>query len=384
MSSFRLASCGPADAGTGPGGPAQRREALADEPDFGPDVRVFGPDSPAAGIRSALSGGGRRTVLLKPGRYDLDVRLGPRTSLAGLGLAPGDVTVNGAVRPAHPGPGGARSVRNLTVGPPGGSHQQAASRAAPLSRLYVRGRSHLSLRQLVAASPGAGPAAGPYTAVLPRPRTGGTAGPGAPSARPDRERPHLHLDARGRYRVFVPALRRGAAGTSVPIEQFLVAGPADCVRTLNRALAQGRHLLLTPGVYRLAGPVEVRWAGTVVLGLGAVTMEPAPDAVAMRVADVRGVRLAGLLFDAAEAGARPLLEFGADRGRRGPGREPACVQDVRFRVGGASPGRTGTALVVDSGDVLLDDVRAWHADPGTPTAPAAEGSRPAGAARALG
>jgi hypothetical protein len=371
MSSFRLASCGPAGTDTDPHTPPPRLRAPA-EPDFGPHVRVFGPETPAAEIRAALDGApGGLTVLLRPGRYALDVRLGPRSRLAGLGLSPREVTVDGSVHPE--GPGGARRVRNLTVEPPGGSRGWAASRAAPLSRLYVRGRSPLPLRRLVTASPGAGAGAGAYTAVLPRPRTGGVA-PGAPSAPAVRERPYLHLDPRGRYRVFVPALRRGLPGVSVPVEQFFVARPADPVRTLNRALAQGRHLLLTPGVYRPAGPVEVKWAGSVVLGLGAVTLRPVPGAVAMRVADGRGVRIAGLLFDAPEPGARPLLEFDTGPGRRGGAQEPASVQDVHFRVGGARPGRTGTALVVGGGEVLLDDVRAWRGAPGVPTIPAGTGS----------
>jgi hypothetical protein len=41
------------------------------------------------------------------------------------------------------------------------------------------------------------------------------------------------------------------------------------------------------------------------------------------------------------------------------------VQDVFFRGGGAGPGRNGTALVVNSDNVLLDHVWAWRADHGS-------------------
>jgi hypothetical protein len=40
------------------------------------------------------------------------------------------------------------------------------------------------------------------------------------------------------------------------------------------------------------------------------------------------------------------------------------VQDVFFRVGGAAPGRATTSLVVNSSQVILDDVWAWRADHG--------------------
>jgi hypothetical protein len=136
------------------------------------------------------------------------------------------------------------------------------------------------------------------------------------------------------------------------------------VRTINKALAQGKHLLLTPGIYKLTGTVKVKWAGTVVLGLGFATLTPVTGAVAMRVDDVRGVRIAGLLFDAAEAESKALLEIGSGRRRSDP-LDPTSVQDVFFRIGGAGPGRTGTALVVNSDNVLLDHIWAWRADHGS-------------------
>ncbi len=212
-----------------------------------------------------------------------------------------------------------------------------------------------------------------------------------------RGKPFLYVDGAGAYRVFLPALRGGAVpggggpahGWSVPLDRFFVARPGDSVRTLNRALAQGRHLLLTPGVYRLADTVRVKWAGTVVLGLGLAVLAPVGATVPMTVSDARGVRIAGLLFDAGPVTSPVLLELGRSGGGRSDPRAPASVQDVFFRIGGADThrstdagrppegaqasrsgsepagGRAATALVVNSDHVQLDRVWAWRAGQGT-------------------
>ena len=49
--------------------------------------------------------------------------------------------------------------------------------------------------------------------------------------------------------------------------------------------------------------------------------------------------------------------------RRQPDR-PHALQDVFFRVGGATAGSATTSLVVDASNVVLDDIWAWRADHG--------------------
>src|SRR5258705_12469436 len=85
-----------------------------------------------------------------------------------------------------------------------------------------------------------------------------------------REKPYLYLDSAGAYRVFVPALRQNAqgttwaggntAGTSIPLTQFFVAHPGDSAATINAALSQGLNLLLTPGVYHVDQTINVNRA----------------------------------------------------------------------------------------------------------------------------
>ncbi|HET7504005.1 MAG TPA: hypothetical protein VFK02_23455 [Kofleriaceae bacterium] len=196
-----------------------------------------------------------------------------------------------------------------------------------------------------------------------------------------RERPFLYLDAAGHLQVFVPALRQSSAGTtwasgpaagsSIPIERFFIARPGDPVGRIHAALESGRHLLLTPGIYHLDRTLEVERPDTVVLGMGFATLVPDRGIAAMKVADVPGVILAGLLFDAGPERSPVLLEVGdADRHghhrHRGHGDDgaPTSLHDVFFRIGGATAGQATLSLVVHRDDVILDDIWAWRADHG--------------------
>ncbi|MGB8981460.1 MAG: coagulation factor 5/8 type domain-containing protein [Anaerolineales bacterium] len=195
-----------------------------------------------------------------------------------------------------------------------------------------------------------------------------------------RERPFLYVDSAGEYFVFVPALRRDSAGTtwadgpaagsSIPLDEFFVATPDDSVSKINAALARGQNLLLTPGIYHLDKTIKVKRADTVVLGLGYATLIPEGGIVAMSVADVKGVILAGLLFDAGPVNSPVLLEVGTQKGYHGRGQhagdpdDPTSLHDVFFRIGGAAPGKATLSLVVNSDDVILDHIWAWRADHG--------------------
>jgi hypothetical protein len=203
---------------------------------------------------------------------------------------------------------------------------------------------------------------GPYTTLAASPET--------------QEEPFLYQDTRGGFRVFVPALERDSVGpswasgqtpgTSVPIGRFFVASPATPVGQINLALALGRDLILTPGVYSLAGPIVVSRPGTIVLGLGFATLVPQNGTPAMVVASVPGVKLSGMIFDAGPVNSRVLLQLGLVPGDAGSSpADPTLVQDVFFRIGGATPGSATTSLLVNSSNVILDDIWAWRADHGS-------------------
>ncbi|MFD5363592.1 coagulation factor 5/8 type domain-containing protein [Streptomyces tendae] len=402
-------------------GPAGGPRALPGGGDLGPNVIVFDPSTANIQGRldevfkqqeSAQFGTGRYALLFKPGTYSgLNAQLGFYTSIAGLGLSPDDTTINGDVTvDAGWFDGNAtqnfwRSAENLALVPVSGTNRWAVSQAAPFRRMHVRGGLNL-------APDGYGWASGGYIADS---RIDGTVGPysqqqwytrdssvggwlnavwnmvfsgveGAPAQSfPEppyttlettpvsREKPFLYLDG-DEYCVFLPEKRTGARGvswgngtprgTSLPLTQFYVAKPADSAATLNQALEEGLHLLLTPGIYHLDRTVEVNRAGTVVLGLGYATLIPDNGVTALKVADVDGVRLAGFLVDAGPVNSATLVEVGPEGASADHSANPTTVQDVFVRIGGAGPGKATTSLVVNSRHTIVDHTWVWRADHG--------------------
>jgi hypothetical protein len=198
-----------------------------------------------------------------------------------------------------------------------------------------------------------------------------------------REKPYLYVDAAGNYQVFVPAATTNSIGESwgsgatpgrsIPLSRFYVAKPSDSVQTINNQLAQGQNLLLTPGIYNIDRTIKVKRADTVVLGLGFATLTAANGTVPMTVADVPGVDIAGLIFDAGPANSPTLLQIGTQHASNGAARDnngwsnpadPTGLQDVFFRIGGPHPGKATLSLEVNSDNVILDDIWAWRADHG--------------------
>ncbi|GAA2810129.1 discoidin domain-containing protein [Kitasatospora sp. CM 4170] len=388
--------------------------------DLGPNVLVFDPATP--GIQAKVDevfrkqeanqfGPERYALLFKPGSYsNLNVQLGFYTTIAGLGLKPDDTAVNGDVTvDAGWFNGNAtqnfwRSAENLALTPVNGTDRWAVAQAAPFRRMHVRGGLNL-------APDGYGWASGGYIADS---RIDGSVGnysqqqwytrdsaiggfsngvwnqvfsgvqgapaqtfPNPPYTTLDttpvsREKPFLYLDG-GQYRVFVPAGRTNARGvswdgtpqgTSRPLDHFYLVKPGATAATINAALAQGLDLLFTPGVYHVDRPIEVTRPDTVVLGLGLATVVPDNGVTAIKVADVDGVRLAGLLIDAGAVNSPSLVQIGPDGAAADHAADPTTLQDVFIRVGGAGPGSATAGVVVNSDDVIIDHTWIWRADHG--------------------
>jgi hypothetical protein len=203
---------------------------------------------------------------------------------------------------------------------------------------------------------------GPYTTLATSPVT--------------REAPYLYMDAAGNEDVFVPSPQTNSSGTtwaggatpgvSIPIDQFYVAKPGDSASTINAALHSGRNLLLTPGVYHLDQSIAVTRPDTVVLGLGFPTLIPTNGNAAMSTASAKGILISGVIFDAGPVNSPVLLQVGSSHARSdNEASDPSTLSDVFFRIGGAEPGKATTSLVVDSNNVILDDIWAWRADHGS-------------------
>jgi hypothetical protein len=424
--------------------------AVADAPaapNFGASVYIFNSGMNQAAIQSQLDtisaaqvdnefGPQRYAILFEPGTYGssahpLNFQVGYYTEVAGLGLSPDDVVINGSIdvfdRCLNGGSNCValvnfwRSMSNLklnVVTPRGGcrfGEFWAVSQAAPMRRVHINGFTTLmdyclqpafasggfiadsefdgstivngSQQQWLTRNskldgwtngvwnqvfsgvigaparcfPGVPKGCGPYTTLATSPIT--------------REAPYLYLDSASKYNVFVPSAQSNTVGTtwgsgqtpgiSIPINQFFVANPTDSVATINTALARGRNLILTPGVYHLDQSINVTRPDSVVLGLGFPTLVPDNGIVTMNVARAQGMMISGIIFDAGATNSPVLLQVGSGHARSdNEASDPSVLSDVFFRIGGATPGKATTALVVNSNNVILDDIWSWRADHG--------------------
>jgi hypothetical protein len=415
--------------------------------DFGPNVYIFDPSMPQSEIQATVDavanqqvsnqfGTQRYALLFKPGTYGssatpLNFQVGYYTEVAGLGLSPNDVVINGSIDVYNQCFGTNncialvnfwRSLSNLTINvtnPTFGCHTGefwAVSQASPMRRVQVNGLTTLmdyctspsfasggfiadsefdnstvingSQQQWIVRNskldgwtngvwnqvfsgvvgspaqcfPSQASCGGPYTTVATSPVT--------------REAPYLYLDSGGQYNVFIPAVQRNSAGTtwgsgggtpgsSIRIDKFYIAKPTDTVETMNAALGSGRNLILTPGIYQLDHSIQVTRPDAVVIGLGFPTLVPENGIVSMTVANAKGILISGMIFDAGATNSPALLQLGSGHPRSdNDASDPTALHDVFFRIGGATPGSATTSLVVNSKNVILDDIWAWRADHG--------------------
>jgi hypothetical protein len=84
----------------------------------------------------------------------------------------------------------------------------------------------------------------------------------------------------------------------------------------------------------------------------------------MTTADVDGIDIAGVLFDAGPTESPVLLEVGSDKSNARHAKNPIILHDVFFRVGGAAVGCTKVNLTINSNDTLVDHTWIWRADHG--------------------
>jgi hypothetical protein len=194
-----------------------------------------------------------------------------------------------------------------------------------------------------------------------------------------REKPFLYVDGNGHFNVFVPDAQFDSSGTtwasgqtpgqSMPIARFFIAKPGDSVQTINDALSRGKNLIFTPGVYEVGQTIRVTRPNTIVLGLGMATLTAQNGAIPMTVADVKGVEISGLIFDAGPINSPVLLQVGSHQASTRTGgsdpQDPTALHDVFFRIGGPHVGKATVSLEVNSDNVVLDDIWAWRADHGS-------------------
>jgi hypothetical protein len=342
-----------------------------------------------------------------PGTYSVTADVGYYTQVLGLGQSPDDVTITGGViSNAALGGGNAtcnfwEGAENLAAGS-GGNDLWAVSQACPMRRVHIKGSIQLADgegsggftsdclidtefnfgggQQWFSRNSQAGSwSPGNWNNVF----VGDANAPGASTSDTvishtpvSREKPFLTIDSGGNYSVFVPALATNSQGTtwsngsatpgqSIPISQFYIAeASSDTAATLNAALAQGKNLLLTPGIYLIDATLQVNNPNTVVLGLGLATLRSENGVTTMTVADVDGVTIAGILFDAGSTSSPFQLQVGPVGSSASHAGNPTLLSDLFFRIGGAVLGKTAVSLEINSNNVIGDDFWIWRADHG--------------------
>jgi hypothetical protein len=362
----------------------------------------------------------RYALLFKPGSYNVTFNVGFYTHVAGLGRSPDDVHIIGGVNVNAQWMPNAnatcnfwRTLENFAVTPSStkGITRIAVSQAAPLRRLHIKGELHLFDFD---AKLNAGWASGGFLAdsvvdgkVVPASQqqwlsrnskwsnwsnavwntvfvgcVNVPAGkfPDPPYTVVDRtpiirEKPYLYVDSSGRYFVFVPALltnRQGVSwsagpqpGTSISIDQFHIAQPSSATAaSTNAALAAGKHILFTPGIYSLDDTLRVTKAKTIILGLGIPSLVPAKGLPAISVADVDGITIAGLTLDAGAVKSASLVEVGPAGSAADHSTNPTFLFDLTVRTGGAMPGKNDVGITINSNHVVADQIWLWRADHG--------------------
>nr|WP_308217710.1 adenylyl cyclase [Streptantibioticus silvisoli] len=392
---------------------------------LGPNVLVFDPSMGDAAIQAQVDavfttqqsnqfGTERYALAFMPGTYTVDINVGFYTHVLGLGASPDDVVINGHVTVDAQWLQGNgtqnfwRAAENLSIVPPDGLERWAVAQAGPMRRVHVKGDMSLwpsppgnqwssggfladsvvdgqvdsgSQQQWLSRNDSFGSWTGSNWNMVFVGVEGAPAQsfPTPPYTTVDRtpvvrEKPFLTVDRHGSYQVFVPALRREstgptwvhgpAEGRGIPLSDFHVARPGDSAASINEALAWGKHLLITPGVYPLSSPLRVSRPGTVVLGLGLATLQSTHGNTVIEVDDVSGVTVAGLLFEAASAHTPVLLRVGNGPSRLRHTFDPTALFDVYARIGGALAGGADVSVQLDSNDVICDNLWLWRADHG--------------------
>jgi hypothetical protein len=396
-------------------------------PNFGSNVYVFDTSMSTSTIQSDINnvwnqqqsndmGTARYEFMFEPGTYNVSVPVGFYTEVVGLGQNPsqtvitgGGIYTNAAWNNGNATENFWRDVENITSSPSSGSTEWAVSQADPMRRVQINGNMVLddnssgnttsnwssggfigdsivtgqvnsgTQQQYIFRNDQFGSFTGSNWNLV---FVGSTGVPGTSfpsytntgSTPTVDEKPYLYVDSSGNWNVFVPSTRTSSTGvswangntpgTSLPISDFYLATPSDTAATINSALSSGKDLLFTPGVYQINGTINVNNPDTVVLGLGMATLVSNGGNTILSTADVNGIRIGGLIFDAGTTNSSTLVQIGPSGSSASHSSDPTVLSDVFARIGGATVGKATATLVVNSANVIGDDLWLWRADHG--------------------
>lgn len=399
-------------------------DAVTDDSVLGDNVFVFDENDEITKVQEKVDeiyekqetnqfGDERYAILFKPGTYDssLEVNVGYYTQVAGLGILPTDTNINKLWVDAQWMRSNAtcnfwRSAENFSIKQycmwansqavslrrvnssdgivlsdgegwssggfmadckfggmvSSGSQQQYLCRNNQW-QFYENGVWNMVfVGEATASIPSGDWPYAPYTKVSESPKV--------------QEKPYICYDEENGYGIIVPELRteaqgisweEGVTGTFYSLNTFYIANPEkDDADSINKELDEGKHILFTPGTYQLDKALKVSKENTIIYGMGLATLEAVNGNTCMEVADVDGVKVCGLLFDAGEKESKTLLQVGEEKTDVSHKDNPLCFSDVYFRVGGGKyAGKVQNCVTINSNDVIGDNFWVWRADHST-------------------
>ena len=352
----------------------------------------------------------RYALLFRPGSYQLDLKLGYYIHAIGLGKSPNDVVINGillskGLEHGHVLVNFWRAVENLTIITPSGTENiWGVSQAAPLRRVHIKGNLKLhdngwSSGGFIADSKidGIVDAGGQQqwfsrnvdfntweggqwnVMFMGAPNAPAQKWPNNPYTVIDkvpfiREKPYLIYNEKG-FHLMMPKLKKNTSGVSwlsgtnkdklIKKRNFYIAKPNfDNAATINAALASGKNLIFSPGIYNLEQSIKVEKAGTIIMGIGMPTLIPMNGNAVMELADVDEISVSGLTIDAGKVSSETLFQVGKPNANKSHAKCPTFLYDIFFRIGGYGAGSASNCMVINSKNVCVDHTWLWRADHG--------------------
>ena len=159
------------------------------------------------------------------------------------------------------------------------------------------------------------------------------------------EKPYIFVDTEGRYYLQVPPVRRlstgvpyEGVGVTIDFEEVFVANDSHSTEEIQNMIDAGAHIVFSPGIYYLDKALSLKRNDQVLLGIGMATLVAAKDGCLKIANGVSGVRIAGLMLQAASPVSEVLLQCGTsvisdDSGSTAP----IVLSDIFVRVGGPLP-----------------------------------------------
>jgi len=371
----------------------------------------------------------RVALLFKPGQYHVNINIGYYMTVMGLGPTPNDTIINGDVHVRASSQRRVvgslndfwRGASNLTIKPDSSHLIWACSQATYFRRIIVVGDVHLfeddtgQYNPYDSTTEGAPFASGGYMSncqitghiecasqqqycfrnvTTGAPTSGGVwnivfigcnnpdvdkCSGGGLEARSVvqrtpriREPPFLGIQ-NNQWVIFRPELRHDSIGHDFTVppavliddKTVYVTNPSDSAEKINKQLSQGKHLIISPGIYSLDKALLIQKPNTVVISLGFATLVAAQGNACVKVQDgLDGVQLVGIFTQAGSQTSKTLLEWGTKKGQGETSKNPGCLYDSFARVGGpdTSPVHTENMAIINSNFVIGDNAWFWLAD----------------------